>query len=75
MGASPDTSAKGGLYPLSKKANSKIVELSDIRPIVIKPHLVKICEKAISNKIRGDEIKNTGDWVILGRFQRRAINT
>jgi len=63
-GSFPEYFSKGRLVPLSKKANSKIVELSDIRPIVIKPHLVKICEKAISNKIKEmkSRILETGSY-------------
>ena len=30
----------------------KVVEFGDIRRIVIKPHLTKICEKAVLNKVK-----------------------
>jgi uncharacterized membrane-anchored protein YjiN (DUF445 family) len=53
----PDYFIRGRLVPLSKKVGQKIVELQDIRPIVIKPHLVKICEKAIESKI--DEVSSS----------------
>jgi hypothetical protein len=51
-GCFPEYFLNGRLVPLSKKPSSKVVELGDIRPIVIKPHLTKICEKAVLNKIK-----------------------
>ena len=42
----------GRLVPLSKKRNQDTVRLEDVRPIVIKSHLTKICENAILNKIK-----------------------
>ena len=46
---------KERLVPLSKKKGKDVVATSDIRPIVIKSHLAKICEKAILNKIKAGE--------------------
>ena len=51
-GCFPEYFLNGRLVPLSKKPASKVVELADIRPIVIKPHLSKICEKAVLIKIK-----------------------
>jgi hypothetical protein len=51
-GCFPEYFLNGRLVPLSKKPSSKVVEFSDIIPIVIKPHLTKICEKAVLIKIK-----------------------
>lgn len=37
---------------MSKKIGVSVVGLDDVRPIVIKPHMVKICEKAIMAKLK-----------------------
>jgi uncharacterized Fe-S cluster-containing radical SAM superfamily protein len=42
----------GRLVPLSKKKGESVVEIDDIRPIVVKSHLTKICEKVILTKIK-----------------------
>ena len=41
----------GRFIPLSKKKGERVVGIDDIRPIVVKSHLTKICEKAILAKI------------------------
>lgn len=43
---------KGRLVPLSKKKGVDTVKVEDIRPIVVKSHISKICEKKILNKIQ-----------------------
>jgi hypothetical protein len=56
-GCFPEYFLNGRLVPLSKKSSSEIVELGDIRPIVIKPHMTKICEKAVLNNIKQNNSK------------------
>ena len=41
----------GRLVPLSKNKGMDQVELKDIRPIVVRSHVVKILEKAIMAKV------------------------
>ena len=63
-GSFPQYFIKGRLVPISKKVGQAVVELQDIRPIVIKPHLVKICEKAIEFKINqlNSKILDSGEY-------------
>jgi len=50
-GALPKYFQKGRLVSLSKVMGKDVVKCNDIRPIVIKSHIAKICEKVILNKI------------------------
>lgn len=40
------------LVPISKRVGKQLVRLEDIRPIVVRPHLAKVAEKAILAKIK-----------------------
>ena len=73
-GSFPTYFLNGRLVPLSKTA-SQTVELNDIRPIVIKPHLVKICEKAVQSKIKelGSRLLDT-DGYQTGFKEKRSTH-
>ena len=64
IGIFPEYLIQGRLVPLSKLKTNDIVCLDDIRPIVIKSHITKICEKAILFKIRSSksEILETSSY-------------
>ena len=42
---------EGRLVPLSKNKGKDQAELKDIRPIVVRSHVVKVLEKAIMAKV------------------------
>ena len=56
---------RGQTHPISKKEDQDYSTLNDVRPIVIKSHLTKICEKAILAKKRA---------LIITPFQQVIIN-
>ena len=63
-GIFPEYLRQGRLVPFSKLKTNDRVCLDDIRPIVVKSHITKICEKAILFKIRSSksEILETSSY-------------
>ena len=52
QGTIPEYLGIGRIVALSKDKNSENVEVTNIRPVVIKSHIFKIMEKTILNKIK-----------------------
>lgn len=63
-GSFPSYFNDGRLIPLSKVSGKTVVTVDDIRPIVVKAHLLKVCERAILNKLEGTQssIFSTGRY-------------
>ena len=61
----PDYLRDGRMVPLSKRKDIDVVSLDDIRPIVIKSHIAKICEKALLAKIK----LNSGYLLEIPKYQ------
>ena len=47
----PSYFKRGRLVPMSKKSGQDTVNLDDIRPIIVRSHLVKIIEKTLINRV------------------------
>lgn len=65
LGYLPSYLTCGRLVPLSKKKGEDVVEISDVRPIVVRSHLSKIVEKAILKRI---QVRHS-HLVATGRYQ------
>ena len=63
-GIFPEYLRQGRLVPFSKLKTNDRVCLDDIRPIVVKSHITKICENSIHFKIRSSksEILETSSY-------------